>query len=217
MDNKKLITPILIGVAVVILLGAGGFWYYQSTLPVQAPVVTLPKTSTPSPANQPETTQPSVTTNQLANPSSDQTATSTTTTAPTTTTPAPSGTTTTTPAQTPTSTPTQAPASTPITTTSAYKNGTYSASGSYSSPGGTQSLDLAATISDGKITQIQMTSKATDAKSERYQSLFKDGISGIIVGKSLDDDLDPGVVNGSSLTQNGFVQAINSIKTQAKN
>lgn len=199
MNNKNLILPIIIGVAVVVILGAGGYWYFQSVQSTKAPVVVLPKTTTPSLANQPETTAPALSSNQLAN--STQTPTANTST------PSPTG----------TNSALTTPTNTPSISISAYKDGRYNATGGYISPGGAQSLDLTTTIKDGKIADIQMVSKATDAKSERYQNIFKEGVSGIIVGKSLDDNLDPGTVNGSSLTHKGFVQAMESIKTQASN
>jgi len=185
MNNKNLITYTLIGVAVIVILGAGGYWYFQSTQPAKTPVVVLPKTTTPSLANQPETKQPTVNSNQLVNSTK-------------------------TPAISPNTTET-----TPPTSTVKYKDGQYTATGNYISPGGAQSLDIIATIKDSKITDLQMTPKAIDPKSDRYQNLFKDSISGVIVGKSLSDNLDPGAVNGSSLTHTGFAQAMEAIKVQA--
>ena len=161
--------------AVIVILGAAGIWYYQSSKPAQNPVVTLPKSTTPSLANQPQTTQPSVTPNQMAgNTSSNSTSSS-----------------------------------------AHYKDGQYSATGNYNSPGGAQAIDVTATIKDDKITDLTVTPKPSDPKSERYQTQFSQSISGVIVGKSLNDNLDPGNVNGSSLTHAGFVQAIDQIKQQA--
>ena len=217
MNNKNLKISILVGVAVIAILGAGGYLYLQSIQPTKAPVVVLPKTTTPSLANQPETTQPTVSPNQAPTTTPTDTSKAPISTPPTNTSTGASNTpkTPTTSAATPNLTGTNNGSGTPTVSTSAYKDGQYSANGNYVSPGGAQSLDLTATIKEGKIAQIQMTSKATDAKSERYQNAFKDGVSGIIVGKSLDDNLDPGTVNGSSLTHKGFVQAIEAIKIQA--
>ncbi len=100
--------------------------------------------------------------------------------------------------------------------TSKYKDGSYTANGQYISPEGTETLGVTAAIKDGKISAITITPKAADSKSIRYQGFFKDGISGVAVGKSLDQDLDPGVVNGSSLTGAGFVQAMDAIKLLAQ-
>ena len=221
MNNKNLKISILVGVAVIAILGAGGYLYLQTTQPTKAPVVVLPKTTTPSLANQPETNQPTVSPNQAPTTTPTDTSKAPINTPPTNTSTSVNNTpkTPTTSAATPNLTGTNngsgTPTNTPTVSTSAYKDGQYSANGNYVSPGGAQSIGLTATIKEGKISQIQMTSKATDAKSERYQNSFKDGVSGIVVGKSLDGNLDPGTVNGSSLTREGFVQAIEAIKIQA--
>jgi uncharacterized protein with FMN-binding domain len=180
MNNKNLVTYTLIGVALIVILGAGGYWYFQSTQPTKAPVIVLPKTSTPSVANQPEVNQPAISSNQLVNNNgkmeSDKSARSV-----------------------------------------MYRDGQYTATGNYVSPGGAQALDIKATLKDGVITNLEMTTKATDPKSERYQNIFKQSISGVIIGKPLNDNLDPGLLNGSSLTHTGFTQAIEAIKVQAAN
>ena len=110
---------------------------------------------------------------------------------------------------------TPATTNTPTAPTTKYKDGSYVATGSYTSPAGAEDVSVQATLKDDKITVVSITPKATNSKSIRYQESFSEGISGKIVGKSLDENLNPGVVNGSSLTATGFVQAMNAIKLQA--
>lgn len=95
-----------------------------------------------------------------------------------------------------------------------YADGDYTAEGSYSNPGGQSSLSVALTISDGTISDVTVTPEATNGTSKQYQTQFAGGIAAEVVGKSL-DDLDVQKVAGSSLTSQGFNEAIESIKGEA--
>jgi len=170
MANKNFTLPILITVAVVAVLGSFGYWFFQNSQKNNPPVVTLPRSTTPSETNQPENKVPVLGTPSI--PSS--------------------------------------------TSAKGYKNGKFLADGNYTSPEGAETVGVELTIAENKISSVVITPKATDKKSIRYQGLFADGIKGVIVGKSLDENLDPGTVNGSSLTGKGFVQAVENIKQQAK-
>ena len=96
----------------------------------------------------------------------------------------------------------------------AVNDGDYSASGSYSNPGGQSDVQVDLTITDGKIADIKVTPEATNGTSKGYQQKFAGGIAGEVVGKSL-DELDVSKVSGSSLTSQGFNQAIDQIKADA--
>lgn len=95
-----------------------------------------------------------------------------------------------------------------------YADGDYSAEGSYSNPGGESTVRVALTISDGTISKVEVTPEATNGTSKQYQAQFAGGISQEVVGKSL-DDLDVSKVAGSSLTSQGFNDAIDQIKAEA--
>ena len=98
---------------------------------------------------------------------------------------------------------------------SSYKAGDYEAEGSYSNPGGESTVKVALTLeSDGTISSVKVTPEADNGTSRQYQEKFAGGISGEVVGKSI-DSLDVSVVSGSSLTSGGFNQAIDSIKSEA--
>lgn len=100
-------------------------------------------------------------------------------------------------------------------TTSDYKDGDYSGEGSYSNPGGVSPVKVDVTLAAGKIAAVEVTPEATDPTSKSHQEDFAGGISAEVVGKSI-DDLNVGAVAGSSLTVEGFNQAIDQIKDEAK-
>lgn len=100
--------------------------------------------------------------------------------------------------------------------TGAYTAGTYEAEGSYTSPGGEQSVDVELTLeADGTISDVTVTPGASDPTSERYQEQFAGGIADEVVGQSI-DSLDVSVVAGSSLTSGGFADAVDQIVAEAQ-
>ena len=101
------------------------------------------------------------------------------------------------------------------TDTSTYKDGTYSATGSYSSPGGRESIDLTVTIKDGVIVSTSLKANATNGDAKDYQADFGSAYTDLVVGKNV-DRVSLSRVAGSSLTSNGFNAALDQIKTDAK-
>lgn len=96
-----------------------------------------------------------------------------------------------------------------------YKDGTYTAVGSYVSPGGPETIDITLTIKDDVITEASAKPNATLPASVNWQGVFSANFSSMIVGKPLDEvQLDH--VSGSSLTPKGFNDAVAKIKTQAE-
>ncbi|WP_157580024.1 MULTISPECIES: FMN-binding protein [unclassified Plantibacter] len=96
-----------------------------------------------------------------------------------------------------------------------YKDGSYTADGSYQSPNGTESITVTVTLAEDKVTAVDVVSHAESANSKRYQAEFISGIAGEVVGKDI-DGLKVSKVAGSSLTSGGFNAAIDTIKTEAK-
>ncbi len=101
------------------------------------------------------------------------------------------------------------------TSAAAVTDGDYDAEGSYSNPGGQSEVRVDLTLTDGKIADIKVTPGASNGTSRGYQQKFASGIAGEVVGKSL-DELDVSKVSGSSLTSQGFNQAIEQIKADAR-
>lgn len=99
--------------------------------------------------------------------------------------------------------------------TSDYKDGSYTATGSYNSPGGTEKITIAVTLKDGVITDTSAISGATDSEGKEYQGQFIAGYKSQVVGKSI-GSVSLSRVSGSSLTSQGFNDAIDTIKSQAK-
>lgn len=118
-----------------------------------------------------------------------------------------------------------APSSTPQSTGSSgsstssssgtYKDGTYTAEGSYQTPETVEKITVQVTLADDTITAVDVTGDPQARESQQYQSQFIGGISDEVVGKKI-DEIKVSRVAGSSLTSGGFNQAIEEIKTEAK-
>ncbi|MGO3151862.1 MAG: hypothetical protein ACTIJJ_04455 [Galactobacter sp.] len=95
-----------------------------------------------------------------------------------------------------------------------YEDGTYSADGEYTSPGGQQSVSVELTLKDGAISDLTVTPGAVDSQSQRFQKDFAENVADQVVGKSL-DEADVSVVASSSLTSEGFNEALAKIAEEA--
>lgn len=95
-----------------------------------------------------------------------------------------------------------------------YTDGTYTATGSYDSPGGPEMIEVEVTLAGDIITEVTVTPQATDANGKRYQGIFAGGIAKEVVGVDI-DKLAVDKVAGSSLTSTGFNKSIETIKADA--
>ncbi|MFP3460485.1 hypothetical protein R5O87_06520 [Arthrobacter globiformis] len=108
-----------------------------------------------------------------------------------------------------------ASASTPASGSAAgYKDGTYSADGTYRSPNGTETVGVQLTLANGTVSAVEITEHPSNPNTRKFQGEFASGIAGQVVGKSL-DEINVSKVAGSSLTSGGFNQAVEAIKAQA--
>lgn len=132
---------------------------------------------------------------------------------------------TTTSSETPTQTQSTATASSSDTTTSTtpatdttsthtYADGSYTATGSYTTPGGTESITITVTLSGNSVSDVSATGSASRGDSGEYQSRFLSGYKSQVVGKSI-DSISLSRVAGSSLTSNGFNAALTKIRSEA--
>jgi hypothetical protein len=101
--------------------------------------------------------------------------------------------------------------------TSVYADGSYTQTGSYQNPVGSEDISVSITLADDKVTGVIVTLNAVNVTTKQYQDLFSGGISSVVVGKSLEELGATGNVNGSSLTPKGFNDAVAAIKSAAKN
>lgn len=104
--------------------------------------------------------------------------------------------------------------STPDTSVN-YKDGNYTADGEYTSPGGNEKITVTITVAGNKITDSTVKTEPADRESSEYQKEFTDNYKSLVVGKLI-DGLNLNKVSGSSLTSQGFNDALEKIRTQAK-
>lgn len=95
-----------------------------------------------------------------------------------------------------------------------YADGTYTAEGSYDTPGGTESISVELTVADDAVTAVTVTPEASGGNAARFQEEFASGIADEVVGQDL-SDLAVDKVSGSSLTGNGFNAALDEIRADA--
>lgn len=97
-----------------------------------------------------------------------------------------------------------------------YRNGEYAAMGTYISPGGPEELEVNLTLEGDIVTEVQITKLATIPTSGFYQEKFGESFKQFVIGKNIENiKLDK--IAGSSLTPIGFNEAIEKIKSQARN
>ncbi|MFT4125988.1 MAG: FMN-binding protein [Gordonia sp. (in: high G+C Gram-positive bacteria)] len=96
-----------------------------------------------------------------------------------------------------------------------YRDGNYTATGHYTSPGGPQQIGVTVTLANSQITKVSLDRSHTTGTSAEFQAKFASGIDAEVVGKNI-DELDVSKVSGSSLTSGGFNDAIDQIKAQAQ-
>lgn len=96
-----------------------------------------------------------------------------------------------------------------------YKDGTYTAPGTYTTPEGRENISITLVIKDDIVTDAIFTANSREKTSEQFMNAFKQGFKTEVVGKSI-DQISLTVVNGSSLTPIGFMDALAKIKTQAR-
>lgn len=96
-----------------------------------------------------------------------------------------------------------------------YKDGTYTATGTYMSPGGEDKLTVSLTLKDNVIADVSVVQGAGDRTSVKFQNYFIGGYKEYVLGKNI-NEVHLTKVSGSSLTPKGFNDALEQIKMQAK-
>ena len=105
--------------------------------------------------------------------------------------------------------------STSTSAVASFKDGTYSAEGDYIVHIGPKHINVTLTLKNNIITDANVKNEADDKTSVNYQNKFISGYKEFVIGKSI-VGLHLTKVSGSSLTPNGFNDALQKIETQAK-
>ncbi|MGV8876381.1 MAG: hypothetical protein ACOH1K_02590 [Rhodoglobus sp.] len=95
-----------------------------------------------------------------------------------------------------------------------YSDGTYTESGNYQSPNGTEQVDVTLTLAANIVTAVTVVGQGESPNSKQYQGQFISGIGAEVVGKDI-NTLKVDKVAGSSLTSGGFNTAVTAIKADA--
>jgi len=96
-----------------------------------------------------------------------------------------------------------------------FKDGSYTATGSYVSPGGNENITVHVTLQNGIITATSADPGANVPEASEYQGMFISGYKSLVLGKDI-SDVHLSRVSGSSLTSQGFNEAISQIENEAK-
>lgn len=102
-----------------------------------------------------------------------------------------------------------------VKVTTKYVDGTYTKVGMYQSPGGADKVTVTVVVKDDVVQSLSLVNGGSNDGSIYSQNLFIEGVNSLVVGKKL-EDVKVGKVNGSSLTGEGFNQAIADIKAAAQ-
>lgn len=102
--------------------------------------------------------------------------------------------------------------STPVLT--AFKDGVYSATGTYKSPAGIEQINVSVTLEKDIVVETSYKGLAENARSIEYQEKFGSGYRAVVIGKNI-STLQLSKVSGSSLTPAGFNDAIGKIRDEA--
>ena len=95
-----------------------------------------------------------------------------------------------------------------------FKDGTYTARGDYTSPGGASAVDVTVTLKSDTVSAVKVVPKAENPTAKGYEAAFASGVGPKVIGKKL-SELNVTKVSGSSLTSQGFDRAIVAIEKQA--
>jgi hypothetical protein len=110
---------------------------------------------------------------------------------------------------------TSSTSTTSVQSSGSYKNGSYKATGNYTSPDGAQQITISVSLKDDTVVATSATKGANGRDSEEYQGKFISGYKSQVIGKAI-DSLQLNHVSGSSLTPQGFNDALDKIKQQAE-
>lgn len=106
-------------------------------------------------------------------------------------------------------------ATTPSSAAANYKNGTYSASESYLTPGGTEAITVTLSVANDRVTSVSVEQNASNHESADYQDRFAAKYKSKVVGKAL-SSLNLSRISGASDTTRGLNDALGAIRSKAQ-
>lgn len=98
---------------------------------------------------------------------------------------------------------------------SMYRNGRYTATGHYLTPGGNESIAVSIDVQADTVSSSVIQVEATSPTARQFQEQFRTTIAGRITARPL-SDLSVSRVSGASLTSLGFNDALAKIRQEAK-
>lgn len=102
------------------------------------------------------------------------------------------------------------------TSTSSYKDGTYSAAVVYTVPRGYQnSITANVTVSNNKITSVSVDNKYTDRESGLFIDNFEAALEQVVIGEPI-GSLSVSRIGGATITTDAFEKVITKIAETAK-
>lgn len=96
-----------------------------------------------------------------------------------------------------------------------FKDGTYTSVGNYFAPSGSETIGVTMMLKNNIVTEVRMTADSANDTAHRWQERFIAGSRPLVIGKKI-SELNISDVSGSSLTPQGFNDALAKIQSQAK-
>ena len=101
------------------------------------------------------------------------------------------------------------------TTSTGFKDGTYTASTNYSVPHGSNTIKATVTINSDKITSVTASGNFTDSESSFYVDSFNSSVN-LDASTQLLSAYSPSRIGGASLTTAAFTDVLDTIRRDAK-
>lgn len=95
-----------------------------------------------------------------------------------------------------------------------YNDGSYSATGTYPTQGGRESISLTVIVAKNLIMDASVIQNGITPQAKEYQERFVSSYKELVIGKKI-DEVSLSRVAGSSLTSIGFNKALEQIKSNA--
>ena len=96
-----------------------------------------------------------------------------------------------------------------------YQDGSYTAQGSYLTPGGAEAIGVRLSVKADRVVKAEVEVEATSPTARQFQSQFATRYADQVVSRDL-DSVDVSRLAGASLTSLGFDNALTQIRSAAR-